>query len=129
MAAACAFELTPEQELLRDEVRRFAEERITPEAARRDRDGEFPAGPVREMGEMGLLGMLVPERYGGAGLDPVSYVVAVEELARVCPATAVTMRVTNSVCWGVAPASRLYSGFVRRPGRAAPDPTRGGGNA
>jgi alkylation response protein AidB-like acyl-CoA dehydrogenase len=50
------------------------------------------------MGEMGLLGMLVPEAYGGTGLDCVSYVVAVEEIARVCPATAVTMSVTNSVC-------------------------------
>jgi acyl-CoA dehydrogenase len=102
-AVDCAFELTPEQQLLREEVRRFGEERIRPEVARRDRDSEFPAGPIREMGEMGLLGMLVPEAYGGAGLDAVSYVIAVEEVARVCPATAVTMSVNNSVCcWPIA---------------------------
>ncbi len=102
-AVAGAFELTPEQQLLRDEVRRFAEERIQPEVARRDRASEFPAAPVREMAEMGLLGMLVPEAYGGTGLDAVSYVVAVEEVSRVCPSTAVTMSVTNSVgCWPIA---------------------------
>ncbi|MGH9464686.1 MAG: acyl-CoA dehydrogenase family protein, partial [Thermoanaerobaculia bacterium] len=97
-AVDCAFELTEEQQLLRDEVRRFTEERIQPDVARRDRESEFPAGPIREMGEMGLLGMLVPESYGGAGLEAISYVLAVEEIARGCPATAVTMSVTNSVC-------------------------------
>jgi alkylation response protein AidB-like acyl-CoA dehydrogenase len=97
------FALTPEQELLRQEVRRFAEERIAPGVAERDRRHEFPAAIVAEMGELGLLGMLVDEEHGGAGLDPVSYVVAVEEIARVCPATAVTMSVTNSVCcWPIA---------------------------
>ena len=50
------------------------------------------------MGEIGLLGMMIPEEYGGAGLDPLSHVLAVEEIARICPSTAVTMSVTNSVC-------------------------------
>ena len=50
------------------------------------------------LGELGLLGMLVPEKYGGSGLDNVSYALAIEELARVCPSTAVTVSVTNSVC-------------------------------
>jgi alkylation response protein AidB-like acyl-CoA dehydrogenase len=92
------FRLTEEQELLRDEVRRFAEERIRPGVAERDAERRFPAEIVCEMGELGLLGMLVDESFGGAGFDPVSYVIAVEELARVCPATAGTMSVTNSVC-------------------------------
>ena len=97
------FGLTPEQELLRDEVRRFAEERIRPGLADRDREHRFPEEIVAEMGELGLLGMLVSEEYGGSGFDPLSYVVAVEELSRVCPATAVTMSVTNSVCcWPIA---------------------------
>ncbi|MDH3523402.1 MAG: acyl-CoA dehydrogenase family protein [Acidobacteriota bacterium] len=93
-----SFALTAEQELLRSEVRRFAEERIRPGVDERERTHEFPADILREMGEMGLLGMLVGERYGGAGFDTVSYVVAVEEIARVCPSVAVTMSVSNSVC-------------------------------
>jgi acyl-CoA dehydrogenase len=92
------FGLNEEQRLLQREVKRFAEERIRPGTAERDRSHEFPIEIVAEMGEMGLLGMLVPEEYGGTGLDLLSYVVAVKELARVCPSVAVTMSVTNSVC-------------------------------
>lgn len=92
------FGLSEEQHLLQQEVRRFAEERIRPGVAERDRNHDFPVDIVAEMGEMGLLGMLVPEEYGGTGLDLLSYVVAVKELARVCPSVAVTMSVTNSVC-------------------------------
>lgn len=92
------FRLNADQRLLRDEVRRFAEERIAPDLVERDLTGKFPVEILREMGEMGLLGMLVPEAYGGAEFDALSYVVVVEEIARVCPAIAVTMSVTNSVC-------------------------------
>lgn len=97
-AGGVDFALTEDQELLRDQVRRFAEERIRPGVAERDREHRFPEEIVREMGEMGLLGVMVPEEYGGAGFDTLAYLIAVEELARVCPATAVTMSVTNSVC-------------------------------
>ncbi len=92
------FSLTSEQELLRDEVRRFAEERILPGTGERDKAHRFPEELMGEIAELGLLGMLVEERWGGTGFDPVSYVLAVEELARICPSTAVTMSVTNSVC-------------------------------
>jgi alkylation response protein AidB-like acyl-CoA dehydrogenase len=92
------FSLTEEQELLVEQVRRFAEERIRPGVEERDREHRFPEEILEEMGELGLLGMLVPEEYGGAGVDPLTYVLAVEEIARVCPSTAVTMSVTNSVC-------------------------------
>jgi alkylation response protein AidB-like acyl-CoA dehydrogenase len=92
------FGLTEDQQLLLSEIRRFAEERIRPGVAERDRKHEFPEEILREMGEMGLLGMMVPEEYGGAGLDSLTYCLAMEEVARVCPATAVTMSVTNSVC-------------------------------
>ena len=95
---AIDFSLSDEQELLRQEVRRFAEERIRPGLRERDRAHEFPAGLVAEMGELGLLGMLVPEELGGTGHDPLSYCVAVEEVSRVCPSLGVTMSVTNSVC-------------------------------
>ena len=97
------FGLDEEQELLRREVRRFAEERIRPGLDERDREHRFPEEIIRELGEMGLLGVLVEERYGGAGIGKASYAVVVEELARVCPSTAVTVSVTNSVCcWPIA---------------------------
>lgn len=92
------FSFTEDQELLRDEVRRFAEERIRPGLAERDREHRFPVDIFKEMGEMGLLGMMVPEEYGGAGMDTLSYLLAMEEISRVDPAVAVTMSVTNSVC-------------------------------
>ena len=93
-----SFALSHDQELLRQEVRRFAEERIRPGVAERDTRREFPLDIVRELGGLGLLGLFVPERWGGAGFDMVSYVVAIEELARACPAIAVTVSVSNSVC-------------------------------
>jgi butyryl-CoA dehydrogenase len=92
------FSLDEDQELLRDTVRRFAEERIRPGLRERDVAHTFPTDILAEMGEMGLLGMMVPEAYGGAGMDVLSYVIAVEELSRVCPSVAVTMSVSNSVC-------------------------------
>src|SRR3954471_11367601 len=95
------FSRTEEQELLVEQVRRFAEERIRPGVEERDREHRFPEEVLAEMGELGLLGMLIEERYGGAGgagADVLTYAVAIEEVARVCPATAVTMSVTNSVC-------------------------------
>ncbi len=102
-SAEVSFALDEDQELLRQEVRRFAEERIRPGLAERDREHRFPVEILKEMGELGLLGMMVPEEYGGAGYDVLSYLVAIEEISRVCPSTAVTMSVTNSVCcWPIA---------------------------
>lgn len=96
------FSLNEEQTLLRDEIRRFAEERIRPGTAERDRNHTFPEDIFAEMSELGLLGMMVSEEYDGAGLDTLSYAIAVEELARVCPSVSVTMSVSNSVCcWPV----------------------------
>lgn len=108
---AINFALTEEQTLLRAEVRRFAEERIGPGVAARDRKHEFPSEIIRELGRMGLLGCLVESDHGGAGLDPLSYCLVIEELARICPATAVTVSVTNSVCaW---PISRFGSDYLK----------------
>lgn len=92
------FGLDEQQEMVRDMVRSFAEERLRPGAAERDRSGAFPSDIFGEMAELGLLGMLVPETYGGAGMDGLSYLLAVEELARVDASVAVGMSVTNSVC-------------------------------
>ncbi|MEM7048069.1 MAG: acyl-CoA dehydrogenase family protein [Acidobacteriota bacterium] len=97
------FGLAEETELMRSEVRRFCEERIRPGLEEREREHRLPSEILREMGDLGLLGMMVDEEWGGAGLDVLTYCVAVEEVARVCPATAVTMSVTNSVCcWPLA---------------------------
>ena len=82
------FGLSEDQELVRDTVRRFAEERIRPGTRERDQKHEFPAAIVREMADLGLLGMLVPEEYGGGGVDVLTYLLAVEEVARACPSTA-----------------------------------------
>ncbi|MEL7060856.1 MAG: acyl-CoA dehydrogenase family protein [Acidobacteriota bacterium] len=90
--------LNEEQQLLRDEIRRFAEERIRPGEAERDREHRFPTDLFAEMGELGLLGMLIDEEHGGIGADVLTYALAVEELARASPAISVTMSVTNSVC-------------------------------
>jgi alkylation response protein AidB-like acyl-CoA dehydrogenase len=92
------FGFTEDQQLIQEQVRRFAVERIQPGAAERDREHRFPVDIFEEMGELGLMGMLVPEEYGGAGMDTLSYLLAVEEVSRVDPAVAVTMSVTNSVC-------------------------------
>lgn len=99
---APSFELTEDQVLLRDEVRRFAVERIRPGLAERDKKHEFPLDILAEMGELGLLGMMIGEEHGGPGLDALTYCLAVEEVAAVCPSVAVTMSVSNSVCgWPV----------------------------
>lgn len=92
------FGLDEQQRMVQDMVRQLAEERIRPGAAERDRTGEFPVELFRELGELGLLGMFVPEQYGGAGMDDLSYLLAVEELARADASVAVAMSVTNSVC-------------------------------
>jgi alkylation response protein AidB-like acyl-CoA dehydrogenase len=111
-AAGVDFALGEERELLREQVRRFAEERIRPGVEERDREHRFPAEVLAEMGELGLLGMLIEERYGGAGADVLTYAVAMEEISRVCPATAVSMSVTNSVCgW---PIQRFGSEDLKR---------------
>ncbi|MSQ67788.1 MAG: acyl-CoA dehydrogenase [Gammaproteobacteria bacterium] len=89
--------LTEEQTLIRDAARRFAAAQLTPHAARWDREEEFPAQALRAMGELGLMGMLVPPAWGGAGTDHVSLAVALEEIAAGDGATSTIMSVQNSV--------------------------------
>jgi alkylation response protein AidB-like acyl-CoA dehydrogenase len=76
-------ELDQEHELVRRTVREFAEQRVAPVAEELDREGRFPYELVRELGELGLMGMTIPEEYGGGGADTVSYAIAVEELTRI----------------------------------------------
>ncbi len=95
---AVDFALSEDQQLLVGELRRFGAERIRPGAVERERRHEIPADLLAEMGEMGLLGMLIDEQYGGGGADPLTYCLAVEEISAACPSIGVTMSVTNSVC-------------------------------
>jgi butyryl-CoA dehydrogenase len=97
------FKETEEQSAVRELARSFAEKEIRPGVAQRERSGEFPAAICVRLGELGLMGMMVPHEYEGAGFDALSYVIAVEEIARVCASTAVTLSVNNSVfCYPVA---------------------------
>jgi alkylation response protein AidB-like acyl-CoA dehydrogenase len=82
------FELTSEQQMIRQAVREFAEGEIAPHARHVDETGEFPAETFRKMGQLGLMGIPFPEEYGGAGADTVSSAIAVEEVARACGSTA-----------------------------------------
>ncbi len=91
------FQLTEDHVRIRDAVREFAEAEIAPRVAQWERDGHFPREILRPLAELGVMGMMVPEQYGGAGVDALSYVLAVEELARVCASTAVIVSVNNSV--------------------------------
>ncbi|HEY3294887.1 MAG TPA: acyl-CoA dehydrogenase [bacterium] len=84
-------QLTEEQKMLRDMVRDFAQNRIKPIAAEIDEHERFPEEIIAEMAELGLMGIPYPENYGGAGMDYVSYALAVEEVAKVCGSTALTL--------------------------------------
>src|SRR5437867_628977 len=89
--------LTREQDLLRDTVHAFAEEVLKPRASALDRSREFPLDNYRRAAQVGLCGMMVPETYGGAGFDGVSYVIAIEEVSRACASTGVILSVNNSL--------------------------------
>jgi butyryl-CoA dehydrogenase len=91
-----------DKKMLLDQVGAFAREVIAPKAKHHDETGEFPSGHIRQMAEMGLLGMMVSEEFGGAGLDVVSYAMCMEEISAACASTGVIMSVNNSlVCWPI----------------------------
>ena len=91
------FELKEEQRMLRDMVRDFARNEIEPGVEAREKSSEFPADIIAKSAELGLCGISVPEEYGGAGFDTVSSLLAIIEIASVCPSTAITLSVTNAV--------------------------------
>src|SRR5690349_17553179 len=90
-------QLTDEHEALRRAVRDFAEKEIAPIAAEFDESGEFPLDTVRKMGEMGLMGIEVPEAYGGAGMDALAYVLTMVEIARADASHSTIVSVNNSL--------------------------------
>ncbi|MBI4611158.1 MAG: acyl-CoA dehydrogenase [Candidatus Rokubacteria bacterium] len=99
-------ELTEEQQMIQALARDFAENEVKPVAEACDREARFPHETVKRMGELGLMGMAIPEAYGGSGADTVAYIVALEEVAKACASHAVVMSVNNS----------LYCDPVRRFG-------------
>ncbi len=90
-------DLTHEQELIRDTVRTFARDRVAPAAEELDHEARFPTELVGEMAELGLMGIPIPERYGGAGADTLAYAIAVEELTRVDSSVAITVAAHTSL--------------------------------
>jgi alkylation response protein AidB-like acyl-CoA dehydrogenase len=92
-----SFKLTEEQLMIQSMVRDLARSEFAPKAMERDKTKEFPADNLSKLGELGLMGMMVPPEYGGSGADSVSYVLALAEVAYACASTAVVMSVHNSI--------------------------------
>ena len=100
--AAELFTLSEEHKMIQSAARDFAQSAIGPIAARFDESGEFPMATIQKMGEMGFMGIEVPEEYGGAGLDTLAYVLALEQISKVDAAHGVVMSVNNSLyCHGI----------------------------
>jgi len=91
------FDLTDTQRMLRDTCKGFADRELVPNARRWDEDHHFPKEAVQKLGELGLMGVAVPEEWGGAGADAISYALAMEEISRGCASTGVIMSVNNSL--------------------------------
>ena len=96
------FELTEEHKMIREAARDFAQNELLPEVIDRDEAQSFPSEQIKKLGELGLMGMMVDPKYGGAGMDTISYVLAIEEISKVDASCSVVMSVNNSlVCWGI----------------------------
>ena len=94
--------LTEEHKMIRDAARDFAQTELLAGVIERDENQVFPAAQIKKLGELGFLGMMVDPKYGGAGMDTISYVLAMEEISKVDASTSVVMSVNNSlVCWGI----------------------------
>ncbi|MGB7970617.1 MAG: acyl-CoA dehydrogenase [Candidatus Deferrimicrobiaceae bacterium] len=91
------FDLTDEQRMIQEMAQSFAQKEVLPKAAELDETGRFPEELVRQMAGLGLMGVAVPEEYGGAGMDNICYAIATEEIARACASTAVILSVNNSL--------------------------------
>ena len=102
MTGSGLFPLTDEHESIRQAARNFAQKEIAPVAAEFDETGEFPSKTIKKMGDMGFMGIEVPEEYGGAGMDTLAYVLALEEICKVDAAHGTIMSVNNSLfCYGI----------------------------
>jgi len=115
------FDLSQEQQMIRNLAREFAEGEVAPGAAERDKTGRFPAELVRKMGELGLMGIPFPEKYGGTGGDTVAYALAVEEISRVDGSLGITLAAHCSI--GMGPV--YYFGSEQQKQRWLPGAARG----
>ena len=96
------FSLTEEHKMIQQAARDFAQNELLPGVIERDENQTFPTEQVKKMGELGFMGMMVDPKYGGSGLDTVSYVIAMEEISKIDASASVVMSVNNSlVCWGL----------------------------
>ncbi len=96
------FQLTEEQLMIRQAARDFAQNELLPGVIERDEQQKFPAEQIKKMGELGFLGIMVDPKYGGAGMDTISYALAMEEISKIDSSASVVMSVNNSlVCWGL----------------------------
>jgi alkylation response protein AidB-like acyl-CoA dehydrogenase len=96
---------TEEHRMLRDMLRKYCDEKVAPRAIELDQEKKFPHEAIKELAELDLLGIYIPEEYGGAGMDFVSYALTIEELARVCGTTSITLAAHTSLC--MAPIAML----------------------
>ncbi len=118
------FGYTDEQLMIQDVARRIAQEKIAPSAEHFDKTGEFPLENIQLLGENGLMGIEVPDEYGGAGMDPISYVLAMIEVAAGDGAHSTIMSVNNSLyCTGLL---KFGSEANRSRPMCAPSPTAAG---
>ncbi|MEM9339741.1 MAG: acyl-CoA dehydrogenase family protein, partial [Bacteroidota bacterium] len=96
------FNFTEEQLAVRDAARDFAQKELLPGVIERDEKQQFPSDQIKQLGELGFMGMMVDPTYGGSGMDTISYVLAMEEISKIDASTSVCMSVNNSlVCWGL----------------------------
>jgi butyryl-CoA dehydrogenase len=106
------FDLTEEQRMIQETARNFAQKEVLPKAAELDENSRFPAELIRQMAELGFMGIAVPEEYGGAGMDNICYAIAMEEISRACASTGVIMSVNNSLACD--PILKFGSEEIRR---------------
>jgi alkylation response protein AidB-like acyl-CoA dehydrogenase len=96
------FDLSEEHKMIRDAAKDFAETELLPRVIERDENQSFPHEQIKKMGKLGFLGMMVSPKYGGGGMDTVSYILAMEEISKIDASASVVMSVNNSlVCWGI----------------------------
>src|ERR1044072_6811292 len=100
------FQLTEEHLMIQKAARDFAVNELLPGVIERDEHQKFPVEQIRKLGELGFLGMMVDPKYGGSGMDTMSYVLAMGEISKIDASTSVCMSVNNSlVCWGLEPVA------------------------
>ncbi|MCU0799585.1 MAG: acyl-CoA dehydrogenase [Candidatus Thermoplasmatota archaeon] len=115
------FELSEQQTMIRNMVRELAEKEIAPKAAELDRNEEFPDEAIKRLAELGILGAIIPEKYGGPGLDTVTYAMMIMEISRACASTGVVTSVHNSLCsWPI-----MYYGSEEQKDKYLPILARG----